>query len=57
MPKKGMFEGDLVEGELEIGQVAATINSIPSVEEIMNNLIAEFQQARNELIDGANFSF
>ena len=55
--KKGMFEGDLVEGELEIGQVAATINNIPSVEDIMNNLISEFEQARRELVEGTNFSF
>ena len=50
-----MFEGDLVEGELEIGQVAATIENIPSVKEIMNDLFSDFQQARLELVEGANF--
>ncbi|MCW0481981.1 NAD(P)H-dependent flavin oxidoreductase [Gaoshiqia sediminis] len=55
--KKGMFEGDLNEGELEIGQVSAILNDIPSVKEIMHNLISEYEQARHELIDGSNFSF
>ena len=55
--KKGMFEGDLNEGELEIGQVSSMINDIPTVQEIMHNLIAEYEQARRELADGANFVF
>ena len=44
--KKGMFEGDLVEGELEIGQVSSIISEILPVETIMKNLIAEYQQAK-----------
>jgi len=44
--KKGMFEGDLVEGELEIGQVSALIDEILPVETIMKNLITEYQQAK-----------
>ncbi len=55
--KKGMFEGDLNEGELEIGQVAATIDDVPTVEEIMKRLMVEFEQARRELVEGANFVF
>ncbi len=55
--KKGMFEGDLNEGELEIGQVSSMINDIPTVQEIMHNLIAEYEQVRRELADGANFVF
>ena len=43
--KKGMFEGDTVEGELEIGQVAGLIHNILPVNEIMQNLINEFNQA------------
>jgi enoyl-[acyl-carrier protein] reductase II len=43
--KKGMFEGDLVEGELEIGQVSAIINEILPVETIMKNMVKEYQQA------------
>jgi enoyl-[acyl-carrier protein] reductase II len=40
--KKGMFEGDLVEGELEIGQVASSIHSIESAKEIMERLISDY---------------
>jgi enoyl-[acyl-carrier protein] reductase II len=43
--KKGMFEGDLTEGELEIGQVASIIDEVLPVETIMKNLIQEYQQA------------
>ncbi len=55
--KKGIFEGDLKEGELEIGQVSSIIDNIPTVEEIMNQLITDFEQARKELVEGANFHF
>ena len=44
--KKGMFEGDLAEGELEIGQVASIINEVLPVETIMKNLIAEYHAAK-----------
>ena len=47
--KKGIFEGDLENGELEIGQVSAQINKILPVHQIMQNLIAEFNTAKNEL--------
>lgn len=43
--KKGMFEGDLVEGELEIGQVATLIKSVQSAEEVVNEIITEFRNA------------
>lgn len=55
--KKGMFEGDLENGELEIGQVSAQISDILSVKKIMTNLIEEFQSARNELTHGEKFIF
>jgi enoyl-[acyl-carrier protein] reductase II len=45
--KRGMFEGDLEEGELEIGQVSGLIHSILPVSEIMRNLIQEYQQAKD----------
>lgn len=48
--KKGMFEGDLVNGELEIGQVSALINSIPTVAEIFNELLADYQQSKENLL-------
>jgi len=48
--KRGMFEGDLVEGELEIGQIAGIIHDILPVQNIMENLIQEFNQAKQEMI-------
>jgi len=47
--KKGMFEGDLDEGELEIGQVAGLIHSIKSVQEIFDEIITEFQQEKEKI--------
>lgn len=47
--KRGMFEGDLIEGELEIGQIAGLIHDIPTVEHIVNSVINEFNFAKNEL--------
>ncbi|WP_427872785.1 NAD(P)H-dependent flavin oxidoreductase [Flavobacterium sp. MMS24-S5] len=46
--KKGMFEGDLDEGELEIGQVAGLIHEILPVEEIIRQMIVEFEVASKE---------
>lgn len=46
--KRGMFEGDLEEGELEIGQVAGLIHEILPVEEIIQQMIAEFETASKE---------
>lgn len=46
--KKGMFEGDLEEGELEIGQVAGLIHEILPVEQIIQQMIAEFEIASKE---------
>jgi len=49
--KKGMFEGDTREGELEIGQVAGYINKIQAVAEIMEEIMNEFDKSRLELKD------
>ena len=43
--KKGMYEGDLENGELEIGQVSAAIRDILPAEAILKNLWAEFEAA------------
>ncbi|WP_373456898.1 NAD(P)H-dependent flavin oxidoreductase [Chryseobacterium sp. MDT2-18] len=43
--KRGMFEGDLEEGELEIGQVSALIHEILPVEKVFENLLKEYHQA------------
>lgn len=43
--KKGMFEGDLEQGELEIGQVSALIDEVLPVSQVFENLIREYQQS------------
>jgi enoyl-[acyl-carrier protein] reductase II len=47
--KRGMFEGDLIEGELEIGQIAGLIHEIQPVATIIKNIIAEFEAAQSEI--------
>lgn len=47
--KLGMFEGDLEEGELEIGQVSSLINDIKPVEEIILEMMDEFQKRLKNL--------
>lgn len=44
--KRGMFEGDMEDGELEIGQVSALINDILPVEAVFRNLLKEFEEAK-----------
>ncbi len=47
--KRGMFEGDLVEGELEIGQIAGLIHEIKPASEIIEEMISDFELAKNEV--------
>ncbi len=47
--KRGMFEGDLVEGELEIGQIAGLIHEIKSAADIVNEMVSEFEIAKKEV--------
>lgn len=47
--KKGMFEGDLDEGELEIGQIAGLFKDIKPVAAIMETLLAEYEEARQQM--------
>ena len=47
--KRGMHEGDLIEGELEIGQVAALMRDIPSVAELVQRLCAEYAETTQAL--------
>lgn len=49
--KKGMFEGDTEEGELEIGQVSGLIHDIKPAAQIVNDLMAEFHAAKAEIQD------
>ena len=46
--KKGMFEGDLEEGELEIGQIAGLIHEIKPAAEILREMVTDFEIARKE---------
>jgi enoyl-[acyl-carrier protein] reductase II len=52
--KKGMFEGDLSDGMLEIGQVAGIIHSIESSEDIIKDIISEFREVKKDI---TNLSF
>jgi enoyl-[acyl-carrier protein] reductase II len=47
--KRGMFEGDLIEGELEIGQIAGLIQ-VKSAEGIILEMIADYNAARQEIV-------
>jgi enoyl-[acyl-carrier protein] reductase II len=42
--KKGIFEGDLVEGELEIGQISSLIDGLSPVKDVMENIISDFNK-------------
>ena len=44
-----MFEGDLIEGELEIGQIAGLIHEIKPVSQIIEEIITEFKMAQAEV--------
>ncbi len=46
--KRGMFEGDLENGELEIGQISGLINEILPAQEIVRNLINEYKEAQQK---------
>jgi enoyl-[acyl-carrier protein] reductase II len=43
-----MFEGDLVEGELEIGQISGLIHSVKPAAEVVEEIITEFRKALKE---------
>ena len=52
--KKGMFEGDLVNGELEIGQIASQLKSLQSAKEVIDDMVNEYnltiKKMQNQLI-------
>ncbi|WP_255412567.1 NAD(P)H-dependent flavin oxidoreductase [Aquimarina aquimarini] len=52
--KQGMFEGDLIEGELEIGQVSGLINDIKPAKNIVDDMIKEFEITKENM---GNISF
>jgi enoyl-[acyl-carrier protein] reductase II len=47
--KRGMLEGDLDEGELEIGQVASLIKDIPTCSELVARIISEYNECITQL--------
>jgi len=55
--KKGIFEGDLIEGELEIGQIAGLINEIKPAAEIVEEIIREYNQVKTEVITLSKYTF
>ncbi len=52
--KKGMFEGDLVEGELEIGQISGLIHAIKPAKDIVEEIVSEYNMALAELKNQEN---
>lgn len=44
--KRGIFEGDLTDGELEIGQAASLVRDLPTAREIVASLVAQYEAAR-----------
>jgi len=54
--KRGMFEGDLVEGELEVGQISGLIGEIKSAAEIVEEIIHDYHAKRTEM-QNENYSF
>ncbi len=48
--KRGMFEGDLEEGELEVGQIAGIIREIKPAADIVHDMIAEYNKAKEALV-------
>jgi enoyl-[acyl-carrier protein] reductase II len=54
--KKGMFEGDMENGELEIGQVASLLDQVKPAKEIIEDMMSEFENSKNELTN-SKFQF
>jgi enoyl-[acyl-carrier protein] reductase II len=48
---RGMFEGDTVEGELEIGQASALVDTIKPAGAIVEEIMREFNEAKQELTE------
>ncbi len=48
--KRGIFEGDVDNGELEIGQIASAVKEVLPVGEVMSRLVKEFEEARQHVL-------
>ena len=53
--KRGMFEGDLEDGELEIGQISGLIHDIKPAGQIVSDMITEYTEAKNALLNFDNW--
>lgn len=53
--KKGIFEGDLYEGELEIGQAASQLRQLQTVDEVMKELVEDYRTALRQMQDRQNW--
>ncbi|MDY4942978.1 MAG: nitronate monooxygenase [Candidatus Limisoma sp.] len=49
--KRGIFEGDLTNGELEIGQIVSAIREVKPVAEIMDDIITDFEETKRRLAE------
>ena len=49
--RKGIFEGDLVDGELEIGQVSCMLKTIPTVQKVFDELLTEYRERLGRLAE------
>lgn len=49
--KRGIFEGDLTNGELEIGQIVGAIRGVKPVAEIMDDIITDFEETKRRLAE------
>ena len=55
--KKGIFEGDLFEGELEIGQASALVHKLEPVKDIMKELITDYNEALRKMQDSLTWFY
>lgn len=51
--KRGIFEGDLTDGELEIGQISSLIEDLPTATEVVNSIISEYNRKIEEIIQNS----
>jgi enoyl-[acyl-carrier protein] reductase II len=55
--KKGMFLGELDEGELEIGQVSSMITNEKTVEEIFTELTTQYHEVKQQILNDSKYQF
>lgn len=53
--KRGIFEGDLLQGELEIGQITSLIRDIPPVKKVIENILQEYRISIHQMCNSNSF--